>query len=122
MKPRDKKTPLHPRADRRILHRMDNREERIREAIADASEWTVPCTTAAQGKPAWCADVPPDTDDPVLRAIAAAPYVPISDEEMAFLDELERSTTRWLSSDEFLAEVGLTQEDLIAARENPDEF
>jgi len=42
-------------------------------------------------------------DDPVLAALAAAPFVPLAEEEHAELDEIERSTTRWIPHDEFVA-------------------
>lgn len=46
-----------------------------------------------------------DTDDPVLRALRAAPWAPISEEELAELEEAYRSTTRWIPADEFMAFV-----------------
>lgn len=44
---------------------------------------------------------------PLLVAIENAPLDPISDEENAELDEILRTTTRWLTDEEFVAAVGL---------------
>lgn len=46
------------------------------------------------------------TKHPLLVAIENAPLVPISDEENAQLDEILRTTTHWLSDDEFVAAIG----------------
>lgn len=46
------------------------------------------------------------TMHPLLEAIENAPLVPISVEENAELDEIMRTTTDWLSDDEFTAAVG----------------
>jgi hypothetical protein len=45
-------------------------------------------------------------DDPILAAIEAAPFVPATDEENALLDEIERTTRRWIPHDEFVAALG----------------
>ncbi len=44
---------------------------------------------------------------PLLAAIESAPLEPISDEENAQLDEIRRTTTHWLTDEEFVAAVGL---------------
>ncbi len=44
---------------------------------------------------------------PLLLAIEAAPLEPISDEEAAELDEIVRTTTKWLTTEEFLAATGI---------------
>ncbi len=46
------------------------------------------------------------TVHPLLEAIESAPLVPISVEENAELDGIMRTTTNWLSDDEFAAAVG----------------
>jgi len=66
---------------------------------------------------ALAADVPnPDSDSgvrerramhPLLIAIENAPLDPISDEKKAELDEIFRTTTHWLTDEEFVAAVGL---------------
>lgn len=48
----------------------------------------------------------PRTTHPLLAAIENAPLDPISDEENAQLDEIVRTTTHWLSDEEFTASVG----------------
>jgi len=64
------------------------------------------------------ADVSPGSDSgvrlrrsvhPLLAAIESAPLAPISDEENAQLDEIIRTTTKWLTEEEFAAAVGLNQ-------------
>jgi hypothetical protein len=47
------------------------------------------------------------TVHPLLTAIENAPLEPISDEENAQLDEILRTTTHWLTDEEFVAAVGL---------------
>lgn len=46
------------------------------------------------------------TMHPLLATIENAPLVPISDEENAQLDEIVRTTTHWLSDEEFVESVG----------------
>jgi hypothetical protein len=48
--------------------------------------------------------------DPVLAAIEAAPWVQLSDEEEAQLDEIERSATRTIPYDEFVSSLGMRDE------------
>jgi hypothetical protein len=91
------------------LGRMDDRNDRMQDLIESKPEPDAVHAPVKRGKPEWCAHVPPDCDDPVLRALAAAPYVPVSDEENAFLDEIERTCTERIPHKEFLAMVGLTE-------------
>ena len=47
---------------------------------------------------------PSDPDyDPVLAAMENAPFVELTDEERALLDEAESLHTHWLSTEEFMA-------------------
>ena len=48
----------------------------------------------------------PTEEDPVLAAILRAPLVPLSEEENAELDAIERRTTRWIPHDELVATLG----------------
>lgn len=47
------------------------------------------------------------TVHPLLAAIENAPLDPISDEKNAELEEILRTTTHWLTDEEFVAAVGL---------------
>jgi hypothetical protein len=47
------------------------------------------------------------TVHPLLAAIESASLAPISDEENAQLDEIVRTTSHWLTDEEFVAAVGL---------------
>jgi hypothetical protein len=46
-------------------------------------------------------------EHPLLSAIACAPLDPISDEENALLDEITQTTSHWLSTEEFVASIGI---------------
>ncbi len=48
--------------------------------------------------------------DPVLAAIEAAPWVQLSDEEEAQLDEIERTATRTIPYDEFVSSLEMHDE------------
>jgi hypothetical protein len=70
----------------------------------------------AQGNALIADTLSPDSDSgvrlrrsvhPLLAAIEQAPLDPISDEENAQLDEILRTTTHWLTDEEFAAAVGL---------------
>lgn len=45
-------------------------------------------------------------DDPVLAALAAAPWVPRPSDDEATLEEIERSVVRWIPASEFVAALG----------------
>lgn len=47
------------------------------------------------------------TVHPLLTAIENAPLEPISDEENAQLNEILRTTTHWLTDEDFVAAVAL---------------
>ncbi|MBK9264275.1 MAG: hypothetical protein IPM54_31295 [Polyangiaceae bacterium] len=49
------------------------------------------------------------TVHPLLAAIESAPLAPISDEENAEFDNIVRTTTKWLTDEEFVAAAGLPQ-------------
>ncbi len=49
-------------------------------------------------------------NDPVLAAIDAAPWVPVSEDENALLDDIERSTVRWIPHDTFVAALETTRD------------
>lgn len=49
-------------------------------------------------------------DDPVFAAIEAAPFVPATEEESALLDEIERTTQRWIPHEEFVAALGTARD------------
>ena len=44
--------------------------------------------------------------DPVLAALEAAPWAPLSDEENTLLDDIERSAIRFIPHDAFIAALG----------------
>lgn len=43
--------------------------------------------------------------DAVIAAAQNAPLVPLSDEERALLDEVEKGPVRWLSHEEFASQL-----------------
>ncbi len=67
----------------------------------------VDLNSESYGDPAWEVDAADSSvareHDPVLAALAAAPWVPLSADDEATLEEIERSVARWIPAGEFVA-------------------
>lgn len=93
---------------------MDERSERGHKASDTFEQGVTPMDTSRVLEAAYDPE-----NDPVLKALRAAPWVQISAEELAELDELARNIGPTIPYDKFMAalEVWCAQE---AAREQQD--
>lgn len=79
---------------------MDERSERGH-AESEAFEHSAGSMSARES----CLQAQDDTDDPVLRALKAAPRIQLSPEEEAELYERERNAGGWIPAGQFMAFV-----------------